>query len=46
LPEGAHVDIVLGPADVTPALRAEFEQWEKASDEAWAMIDQWEEADQ
>jgi hypothetical protein len=25
---------------------AEFAQWEKASDEAWAMIDQWEKADQ
>jgi len=23
-------------------LQAEFEQWEQASDEAWAMIDQWE----
>jgi hypothetical protein len=46
LPEGAHVDIVLGPADVTPALQAEFEQWDKASDEAWAMIDKWEKADQ
>jgi hypothetical protein len=42
LPEGAHVDILLGPADVTPELQAELEQWEKASDEAWAMIDQWE----
>jgi hypothetical protein len=36
------VDIILGPADVTPELQAEWEQWEKASDEAWAMIDQWE----
>jgi hypothetical protein len=25
---------------------AEFEQVGKASDEAWAMIDQWEKADQ
>jgi hypothetical protein len=46
LPEGAHVDIVLGPADMTPELQAEFVQWEKAGDEAWAMIDQWETADQ
>jgi hypothetical protein len=35
LPERAHVDIVLGPGDVTPELQ-------KASDEAWAMIDEWE----
>ena len=42
LPDGAHVDIILGPADISPALQAEFAQWEQASDEAWAMIDQWE----
>jgi hypothetical protein len=34
LPEGAHVDIILGPADVTPELQAEWEQWDKASDAA------------
>jgi hypothetical protein len=45
LPEGAHVDILIGPADMTPELRAELAQWEKASDEAWAMIDQWEAED-
>jgi hypothetical protein len=39
LPDGAHVDILIGPADMTPELQAEFAQWEKASDEAWAMID-------
>ena len=42
LPDGAHVEIILGPADVSPTLQAEFAQWEQASDEAWAMIDQWE----
>ena len=42
LPEGAHVDILIGAAEVTPALQAEFDQWEQASDDAWAMIDQWE----
>ena len=42
LPDGIHVDIVLGAADMTPALQAEFAQWELVSDEAWAMIDQWE----
>jgi hypothetical protein len=38
LPEGAHVDILIGAADVTPALQSEYAQWEQASDEAWAMI--------
>ena len=42
LPNGAHVDIVIGAADVPPELRAEWAQWETASDEAWAMIDWWE----
>jgi hypothetical protein len=42
LPDGTHVEIIIGPADVTPALQAEFDQWEQASDEAWAMIDRWE----
>jgi hypothetical protein len=27
---------------VTPALQAECDQWEQTSDEACAMIDQWE----
>jgi hypothetical protein len=42
LPEGAHVDILVGPVEMTPELRAELAQWEQASDEAWTMIDQWE----
>jgi predicted DNA-binding antitoxin AbrB/MazE fold protein len=42
LPDGARVDILISPADVTPALEAELDQWDKASDEAWAMIDRWE----
>ena len=42
LPDGARVDILIGPTDVTPALEAELGQWDKASDEAWAMIDRWE----
>jgi hypothetical protein len=36
------VDILLSPADVPPAVQAELAQWEKASDEAWDMIDKWE----
>jgi hypothetical protein len=46
LPYGAHVDILLGATDMPPALQAELEQWEKASDEAWAMIDEWEAEEQ
>lgn len=33
LPDGAHVDIVMTPADVTPELKAEWDHWEQASDE-------------
>lgn len=42
LPDGVHVDIVIGKADVTPELQSELDQWDKVSDEAWSMIDQWE----
>jgi hypothetical protein len=45
LPEGAHVDILIGPAEMTPELQAELAPWEQASDEAWAMINQWEAED-
>ena len=46
VPEGAHVEIVLRPTEVPPELRSELDQWEKASDEAWAMIDEWEAEEQ
>jgi hypothetical protein len=42
LPDGTHVEIVMSPAEVPPELKAELAQWERASDEAWAMIDEWE----
>jgi hypothetical protein len=42
LPEGARVDIVLSLQDLPPELLAETKAWERASDEAWAMIDAWE----
>ncbi len=44
LPEGAQVEIVISSPspELTAELRAEFETWERASDEAWALIDQWE----
>lgn len=28
--------------DVTPELKEEFEAWERAGDEAWTLIDEWE----
>ena len=46
LPEGIHVDIHLGPADVPADLKSELDQWDKASDEAWAMIEKWEAEEQ
>jgi hypothetical protein len=45
LPEGTHVEVAVLPLDFTPEERAEFEAWDRLSDEAWAMIDQWEKED-
>jgi hypothetical protein len=44
VPEGAHVHIVVPSLsrELTPELRAELDDWERAGDEAWALIDQWE----
>lgn len=42
LPEGATVEIVVSPTEVAPREQDEFNAWERASDEAWAQIDQWE----
>ena len=39
LPEGTEVNIVVPPLEFTPEERAEFEAWEKLSDEAWSQID-------
>jgi hypothetical protein len=42
LPEGTRVTIVV-PADQIPEeLRDEFAAWERAGDEAWAWIDEFE----
>ena len=48
LPEGALVAIVIpsGSPHLTPDVRTEFDAWERVSDEAWALIDQWEAEDQ
>lgn len=42
LREGTHVEIVIEPSVIPPELLAEITAWDKASDESWAMIDQWE----
>ncbi len=40
LREGTHVEIVIEPSGVPPELLSEIAAWDRASDEAWAMIDQ------
>ena len=40
LPDGAHVEIVLGQNEVTPELQAELDAWDKAGAEAWSMVDE------
>ena len=42
LPEGIRVEIHVQPADMTPELESEMDQWDKVCAEAWAMIDKWE----
>ncbi len=42
LPDGAHVEIVVGSVEIAPELQAELRQWDQAADEAWGMIDEWE----
>ena len=42
LPDGTHVEIVIEPQSVTSELRDELAAWDRASDEAWATIGQWE----
>jgi hypothetical protein len=46
LPEGTQVEIVIPVPDLPSDLRAEFDAWERAGDEAWALIDQWEQEEQ
>lgn len=42
LPDGTRVEIIVPLEEFPPELRAELDAWERASDEAWAMIEQWE----
>ena len=45
LPEGICVEIIFAPPAITPELIAELEAWDRIGDEAWAMIDQWEQVE-
>jgi len=46
LPEGVHVDMHMGLAEVPAELTSACAQWDKASDEAWALMEQWEAEEQ
>ena len=46
MPDGAHVNIVLQPAEMPQELKEELEAWQRAGDQAWQMIDKWEAEDQ
>ena len=35
-------EILVEPAGIPDELRVEMQAWDKASDEAWAMIEKWE----
>lgn len=39
LPEGAHVENRLEPAEMPQSLLSEIQSWEIASDESWSLID-------
>ena len=45
LPEGLQVEIVFVSPAATAELKAELEAWDRIGDEAWAMIDQWEQVE-
>jgi hypothetical protein len=42
LPDGTEVEFTVTRHVFTPEERAEWEQWEQLSAEAWAMIEKWE----
>ena len=39
LSEGTHVRILVPGPSMPPALRAELEAWDRASEESWGLID-------
>ena len=46
LADGTHVEIIVEPAEMPIELKEELAAWDRASDEAWAMIEKWEAEDQ
>jgi hypothetical protein len=42
LSDGTKVEIMISAMEIPPELRAEMDAWERASDDAWDMIDKWE----
>jgi hypothetical protein len=42
LPEGTHVEIRFLPSELSQELQEEFAAWNRAGDDAWAMIEKWE----
>jgi hypothetical protein len=46
LPEGTQVEIVIVHPAISPELRAELDAWDLAGEEAWRLIDQWEQEEQ
>ncbi len=42
LPEGVTLTVTVSHPVMDPELQAETAGWERVSDEAWAMIDAWE----
>jgi hypothetical protein len=45
LPDGTEVEITVTRHIFTPEEQAEFDAWDKLSDEALALIDEWEKED-
>jgi hypothetical protein len=42
LPEGTEVEIMFIPTELPQELQEEFAAWDRASDEAWALLETWE----
>lgn len=42
LPEGTAVMVTLPEADVPVTMRQEFDTWDRAGNDAWNLIEQWE----
>jgi hypothetical protein len=42
LPDGMQVGILLLPEGIPDELRTELDSWDRAGEEAWSLIDEWE----